>query len=203
MGSPAGFSAFWRGRACLGWLSTNTAVKCKIGQGSGQKWSTFHLSENKTYFCSDSHLQSPAENWLENHSKFCPWKLSAPVWNPSQAFDKMGKPQPDILGTSKVKTSGKKSHLYLKDGHFKLTFKHVKQGKNLNCSAALELTNEKTMQIFVNRLKQSQKTQVSLSQTVHIKMENTPLCEYIPPCTRIRQSMNLWTAAYLRFQALV
>lgn len=55
----------------------------------------------------------------------------------------------------------------------------------------------------VNSLKQSQKPQVSLSKTVHIKMEKPPLREYIPPCTSIWQSMNLGTAAYLRIQVLV
>lgn len=119
---------------------------CEVQDRAGIRADVKHvpLIWNKTYFCSDSHLQSPAENWLENHSEFCPWKLSAPVWNPSQSSDKMGKPQPDILGISKVKTSVKKSHLCLKDGHFKLAFKHVQQGKNLNCCAALELTNKKT-----------------------------------------------------------
>lgn len=96
----------------------------------------------------------------------------------SQSSDKIGKkPQPNILGISKVKISVKKNHFYLREyNNFKRAFKYVEQDKNLSSPASLQITNEKPMQIncfFVNSLKQSQKPQVSLSKTVHIKMEKT------------------------------
>lgn len=95
----------------------------------------------------------------------------------SQSSNKIGKTQPDILGTSKVKISVKKNHFYLKDDdNLKRAFKYVKQDKNLSGSASLQITNEKPMQIIcfsVNSLKQSKKPQVSLSKTVHIKMQKT------------------------------
>lgn len=137
-----------------------------------------HLKIKTIFVQTVKHLQSPIikTSWIFTVSSVLKSsQLLSEI--SSQPSNKIGKTQPDILGISKVKISVKKNHFYLKDdNNLKSVFKYVKQDKNLSGSASLQITNEKPMQIIcfsVNSLKQSKKRQVSLSKTVHIKMEKT------------------------------
>lgn len=186
----------------LPFLKKGCEVRDKAGIRTDVKHH-FHWSENKTYFCSDSHLQNPTENCLHSPSEFYPWKLTAPVWNPNSVFCQKGK--------------APAWHSWYFQGKKQESGKATSIPKMVIPSLLLHTLNKVKPKLFCFFTAHQWKNHANLCKQFETKSKNTsfpfpncayrngkhPLRDYIPPCTRIWQSMNLWTAAYLRIQALV